>query len=242
MSKITSILFLLVSYACFSQNVKLIHGKISYQDSYQKNIDVINFSTRKLTQTNTLGEFTLEAKVGDALIFMSENFADQKYILKQEDFDKSILIIKLVEKPIPLEEVEIAQVKAIKVAGVSYNDVKIAKIEKDATRPKVNDVYTGEMINGVDFIQLGKMVGKLFKSKKPKIEKTAETLSFKDYAKTNFNDSFFTKTLKLQPADTYRFLEYCQSDPESKTVIEKNDELAMLEFLLVKKSQFDKLK
>jgi hypothetical protein len=243
MKRILLLFLCLFSYATgFSQSEKLIHGKVSYQDNYQKDIDVINFNTKKLTRTNTAGEFSIEAKVGDALIFMSENFADQKHVLTQEDFDKNVVTIKVVEKPIPLKEVEITQVKAIRLAGISYNEAKIAKIEKDATRPKNKDVYTGEIENGVDFIQVGKLIGKLFKSKKPKTEKPVATLPFKEYAKANFNESFFTKTLKLQPAETSRFLEYCQADPQSKTVIEKNDELTMLEFLLAKKTEFDKLK
>ena len=118
----------------------------------------------------------------------------------------------------------------------------MAKIEKAQSRPKNNDVYTGEIVNGVDFVQIGKMIGKLFKSKNPKVKKTEATLPFTEYAKANFNESFFSKTLKLQPGETSRFLEYCQADPKSKTAIESNDELTMLEFLLAKKSEFDKLK
>ncbi|WP_333599230.1 hypothetical protein [Flavobacterium sp.] len=242
MSKITSIVLLFLSCVCFSQNAKVIHGKVSYQDSYQKNIDVINFTTKKITQTNTLGEFDIEAKINDVLIFMSENFADQKYTLTAKDFQKKTLFIKLIDKPIPLEEVEINQVKAIKIESVSYNDLKMAKIQKDAARPKNKDVYTGEIENGVDFIQIGKMVGKLFKSKNPKSKKAEETMNFKEYAKTNFNESFFSKTLKLKPDETPRFLDYCEADSKSKTAIEKNDELAILEFLLTKKSEFDTLK
>ena len=220
---------------------QVISGKVSYQDTFQKNIDVINFTTKKITQTNALGAFSIEAKVGDELIFMSDNFADQKYKLTSEDFQKKILIITLVEKPIPLEEVEIQQVKQIKIAAVAYNDIKMTKIQKEAARPK-SDVYTGEMINGVDFIQLGKMLGKLFKSKNPKSKVKEEPMAFKDYALTNFNPSFFSKTLKLKPEETSRFLDYCQTDSKSKTAIESNDELAILEFLLLKKGEFDKLK
>lgn len=241
MSKITSILFLFISCLGFSQNEQLVSGKVSYQNSYQKNIDVINFTTKKATHTNDLGAFTIEAKLNDILIFMSEDFVDQKYKLTQEDFEKKILVITLIEKPIPLEEVEITQVKAIKLASVSYSDAKIAKIQKDAAKPKVLDVYTGEMVNGVDFIQIGKMIGKLFKSNKPKEVKT-EPIGFKEYAKANFNESFFSKTLKLKPDETQRFLEYCEADPQSKTSIASNDELTMLEFLLTKKAGFDKLK
>ncbi len=232
---------LLTCFLSFSQKEKTIHGKVSFQDTYQKNIDVINFTTRKMTQTNDRGEFLIDAKIDDVLIFMSNNFLDQKYKLTAEDFEKKTILIKLVEKPIPLDEVEITQVKAIRVAGVSYNDAKMTKIEKDAAKPKVENVYTGEMINGVDFIQLGKMVGSLFKRNKPK-EMKQEPVAFKEYAKANFKETFLTKTLKVEPADTSRFIDFCDADPNSKTVVAKDDELAILQFLLAKKTEFDKLK
>lgn len=241
MSKFTLVTFLFLSYLSYSQTSRLIYGKVSYQNTYQKNIDIINFNTKYQTQTNNAGNFTIEAKTGDVIIFMSESFADQKYKLTAEDFDKGTLTIALIENPIPLEEVEIAQVKALKMAKVTYNDLKMTKIQKDAARPKNRDVYTGEIENGVDFIQIGKMIGKLFKSKKQK-NTTDPTLPFKDYAKANFNESFFTKTLKINPDETSRFIEFCQADSKSKSVIETNDELAILEFLMVKKGEFDKLK
>ncbi len=84
------------------------------------------------------------------------------------------------------------------------------------------------------------MIGKLFKGKKPTAT-TAPTVSFKDYAKANFNESFFTKTLKLQPGQTTRFLDYCEADPQSKTAMASNDELTLLQFMMAKKAAFDKL-
>jgi N utilization substance protein A len=44
MSKFTTLLFLLISYISFSQTEQLISGKVSYQETFQKNIDVINFT------------------------------------------------------------------------------------------------------------------------------------------------------------------------------------------------------
>ncbi|MEO5775936.1 MAG: hypothetical protein ABIQ27_03470 [Flavobacterium sp.] len=241
MTKIAAILFLLFSYVGFSQTEKLVHGKVSYQDNYQKNIDVINFTTKKFTKTNTLGEFTIEAKVNDILIFMSDNFVDQKHILTSDDFKKSNIVITLVEKPIPLEEVEITQIKAIKIAATSYNGRKLAEIENQQAHPVNKDVYTGEIVNGMDFIQIGKMIGKLFKSKNPKPKAPEEKITFKEYAKANFDETFFSKTLELKNEEVPRFIDYCDADPQSKTVIEK-DELAILEFLLTKKAEFKKLK
>lgn len=240
MSKFTLSFFLFLSFATYSQSSKLIQGKVNYQGSYQKNIDVINFTTKKTTQTNTSGEFQIEAKINDVLVLMSENFADQKYKLTLEDFEKDILKINLTEKPIALEEVEIEHVEPIKRLTVSYEDIKTVQINKDAERPKNKDIYTGEIVNAMDFIEIGKMIGKLFKNKKPKT-KIEPTVTFKEYALTNFNETFFITTLKLKPDETSRFLEYCQADPNSKLVIETNDELAILEFLMKKKIDFDKL-
>lgn len=239
MTKIISILFLLLSCTCFSQ--KMIHGKVSYQDSYQKSVDVINFTTKKITQTNSLGEFDIEAKVDDVLVFMSENFADQKYTLTAKDFEKSILLIKLIEKPIPLKEVEIRQIKTIKIEATSYNGIKMAELERQQSNPVNKDIYTGEIPLGMDFVQIGKMVGKLFKSKNPKPKAPEEKITFKEYAKANFEESFFSKTLELKKEEIPEFLNYCEANPQSKTIIEK-DELAILEFLLTNKTEFKKLK
>lgn len=240
MTKISTFFFLLFSCTCLSQTTKLIRGQVSYQGSYQQNIEVINYNTKKMTRTNTLGQFEIEAKVGDVLVLLSSHFTDQKYTLSAEDFDKGSVFIKLSENPIPLKEIEILQVKAIKLESVSYNELKMTQIEKQSNAPKVQGVYTGEIENGIDFIQIGKMIGKLFKDK-PKEEKQ-EAIPFKLYAKSNFNESFFSNTLKVKPEDTGRFLAYCEADPKSKTVTEKNDELAILEFLLTKKAEFDQLK
>lgn len=242
MSKFTLVTFLFLSYLSYSQTSRLIYGKVSYLDSYQRNVEIINFTTKKITQTNSVGEFQIEAKINDVLVLLSDNFADQKYKLTQEDFEKEVVSIKLIEKPIALEEVDIERVNAIKSIDVTYNNLKMTKIQKDAARPKVDGVYTGEMVNAMDFVQIGKMIGKLFKGKNSKKNAKEEPMGFKEYALTNFNPSFFSKTLKLKPEETSRFLEYCESDPKSKTAIERNDELTVLEFLLYKKTAFDKLK
>lgn len=234
-------LCLLSAVKSTAQNEKLLRGKVSYQNTYQKDIDIVNYNTKYATQTNSSGNFTILAKAGDVLIFMSDSFIDQKYKLTPEDIEKGLVTITLSEKPIPLNEVEIAKVKSLKMAAVSYNDLKIAKIQKDAERPKNTDIYTGEIVNGMDFIQIGKMIGKLFKSDKSKTT-IPEQLGFKDYAKANFNDSFFSKTLKVAPDDLGRFLEYCESDAASKNAVASNDELTILEFLINKKAEFDKLK
>lgn len=241
MYKLTLTLFLLLSFASYAQNSKLIKGKVNYMGSYQKNIEIINFTSKKMTTSTVTGEFQIEVKIDDVLVLLSETFADQKYKITTEDLEKNIVVINLVEKPIPLDEVEITQVQEIKGISVSYNDLKMTKIQKDAERPKNNDVYTGELINGVDFVQIGKMIGKLFKSKKPKA-KTAPKVTFKEYAITNFNETFFIKTLKLKPEETGRFLDYCEADPNSKTIIDSTDELFILEFLMKKKSAFDALR
>lgn len=227
--------------AAESNVAKLIYGKVSFQDSYQKNVDVINYTTKRVTQTSELGEFMIEAKINDVLVFMSDAFADQKYTVTEEDYKKGTVTIKLTENPILLKEIEITQLKAIK-AEMSQTDIKTARIQKDARTPRNKEIYTGEIENGVDFVMIGKMIGKLFKNKNKEARKAEPTISFTDYAKENFDQSFFVNTLKIKPSETGRFLQYCEADPKSKDVIKTNDELEILEFLMVKKTEFEKLK
>lgn len=241
--KLLLLLLLSLSFFCFSQTEKLISGKVSCQGDFIKGVDVINFNSKKNTTTTEFGDFFLIAKANDVLVFISEAYLDKQIIVTQNEIDKNNLVISLIKKPIELKEVEITKTMSLKV-DANYNDFNSIKLEKQQARPTNGSVYTGEIVNGMDFVEIGKMIGRLFKSKAPKSKpkKKQEKIEFKDYAKSNFNESFFSKTLALTPDEIHRFLEYCEADPNSKTIIEKNDELSILEFLLTKKEAFKKLK
>ena len=234
--------FLITFLNCFSQKPKLMYGKVVCNEMPIEKKDVVNLNSKKSSTTDSQGNFTIEVSLDDVLFVLSKDYYDRKITITSADLSKEKWTIALSKKPVELEEIEIERVNTPKGLDVSYNDMKMAKIQKDAERPKNRDVYTGEIENGVDFVQIAKMIGKLFKKKKPKNDASESTLSFKEYALANFYESFYTETLKLEPSEIFRFLDYCQADPNSILVIKANDELKVLEFLILKKEGFDKLK
>jgi hypothetical protein len=241
---ITYILFLLFTLFGFSQNRIVLHGRVLWQDNPINNVDVINFTTKKIAVTNETGDFYIDAKVSDQLILISKDFIDQKLTLSQSDFNNTLITIKLEEKPIELDEVKIrAQEKFVNIA--TYEDLNAIKIAKENSGLKPIGVYTGELTNSTDFVQIGRMIakgiGKLFKGNKEKTKKKMKNIDFQEYAKSNFSEEFYTKTLELKPEEIALFLNFCEADSKSKEIIESEDEFTIMDFLVSKKEAFLKI-
>jgi hypothetical protein len=240
----TYIFFFLFTLYGFSQKRITIKGGVSSLETPIKNADIINFTTKKITVTNENGDFYIDAKVNDELFIITKDFIDQKIILSQIDFEKKLIIIILEKKPIELDEVKIDKPKAINLK-LTYNDMATLKIAKENSRPKPIGVYTGEITNGADFVQIGKMIGKgigkLLKGDKKKTKKVIKNIDFKEYAKSNFSEEFYTKTLELKPDEIALFLNFCEADSKSKEIIESEDEFTIMDFLVSKKEAFLKI-
>ena len=225
-------------------------------------IDVVNLNSKKSSTTDSQGNFSIEAKVGDELFVLSnesftktfdiafykvktfEPFPPSKVILKgsplyKEDFKIEKLIINLSKKPIELEEVTINKVEKISIK-VSPEEIRMAKIAKFENSPKVLGVYTGEMPYGVDFVGLYK---KIFKSNKKKDkEETPKFASFKEYALSIFDlKEFFYIKLNLKPEELDLFMAYCENGITYREIMKNGNPLETMGFLISKNEEFKKL-
>lgn len=195
-------------------------------------------TTKKVATTDHNGFFTIWAKVNDELYIISKEYIDRKIVVTQNDFETNNLIIHLSKKPIELEEVKIIK-NPLAGYKVSQGEMDLIKLEKQLSRPVNSSVYTGEIANGIDFIRIGKGIAKLFKNKDIKPPKPQ--IVFKDYVKDNFQEDFYIKTLELKPDEIFRFLEFCEADPKAKTIVNSDNKMAVMEFLLTKNKAFKKL-
>ncbi len=232
--------FLLFTFLnCFSQTEKPIHGKVLFNEMPLEKIDIVNLNSKKSSTTDTQGNFSIEAKVNDVLFVLSKEYYDIKITLTKDDFKLEKLIINLSKKPIELDEVTVNRVEKISVK-VSPEEIRMSKIAKFENGPKVLGVYTGEMPYGVDFVGLFK---KIFKSKKKKDSiKTSRFISFKEYSFSKINTvDFIYKKLGIKRDELDLFMAFCESDPNYKAVMEREDTLETMEFLTAKSELFKKL-
>ena len=225
----------------FSQTEKLIHGKVLSGELFLKNIDIVNINSKKSVTTDSNGGFIILAKVDDELFILSKEYIDVKITLTQKEFDKNNLVIILEKKPIEIEEVKVQN--KIKLRPIiTQADLDAIKLAKQESSPKVPNVYTGEIENGMDFIRLGKDIMGLFKNKdKVKSKKSLPPIEFKDYIHSAFNEDFFSKKLKLNPDEIDLFLSFCEVDAKAKTIVEHQDEFETMDFLISKKEDFKRL-
>ncbi len=240
--KLLLLLFACTSPFIYSQNHKLLRGKVMSDNFLLQNVDVINKNTQTGTRTNEKGEFILSANVNDSILFYVKDYNLKGIKLTLENLETNNIIVRIDKTPEELKEVIIHRVDiAWKFdEKLERQKRKEAEILKKAKALKVQGVNNGTIENGMDFVEIGrKLFGGLFKGKK---EKAVNLKEFTEVAKTSFDEKFYTETLKLKKEEIDPFLTFCNFDPESKnTLSENSNDLILMDFLYKKSIEFKKI-
>lgn len=119
---------LLFSYSicstAFAQG-KIIYGKITNETDIE-GIHILNASSRYNTTTDENGNFSIQVKISDTLVFSSVSFIPQKVSITKSDFEKGMLSITLTEMINELSEVVLGP----NLSGNLNTDLQNIKTEK----------------------------------------------------------------------------------------------------------------
>ena len=222
-------LFLLYQFG-FSQTEKLIQAKVVCENFPLQGIEVLNLASKRTTISDSNGKFSILAKAKDTLMFVSKNYEYKRFLLKKEDLESNNLIISLTRKPEQLDEIVIISKVSFPKIKFDKNIANQLKLEKESNNPKPIGVYDGTIPNG-----LGMTIN--LSSGRKKIHQ----IEFKELIKKSYNDSFYIETWELKPEEIGLFIEFCDADPKSKTVLENTNPLRLMDFLLSKKIEFKKM-
>ena len=223
------IVFFVFQYG-FTQTERFIQAKVFCEDFPLQGIEVLNLASKKTTITDSNGKFSILAKAKDTLMFVSKNYEYKKILLTKEDLKNNNLIISLNRKAEQLEEVVVFSIKKIPKIKFDKNIASQLTIEKAAKNPKPYGVYDGTIENGMGMtINL------------PSGRKKIHEIEFKELMKKSYNDRFYIETLKLKPEEIGLFIEFCDADPKSKTVLKNSNPLKSMDFLMSKKIEFEKM-
>lgn len=238
-TKLPVIFLFLVFHFGFSQTEKIIQGKVLYDEFPLQGIEIVNLVTEKSFITDTNGRFSISAKEEDMLVFISEKYDYKRVFLDKEFLDKNNFTIVLTRKPEQLEEVVVTKASLNSKGLFSQEVADEINLEKGKYRNR--KVYDGTIENGADLMRIGGMILDLFIKKKENNKEVISKIEFKELVKTDYPETFFIKTLKLKPEEVSLFLEFCDADSKSKTVLENNNPLKLMDFLITKKIEFKKL-
>ncbi|WP_396151814.1 carboxypeptidase-like regulatory domain-containing protein [Flavobacterium sp.] len=260
-NKLLILLFVITAQISFAQlgSREIIKGQIISEATAIDNVTVFNVSSNKGAVTDKLGFFTMYARPSDTLVFSSVIFKSKKLVLNENDFKVIVLKIKLEEFINELDEVIVTpstlsgdlekDAKNIKVTDKqsAFNGKEIAdmQMEKDFQSTQFNTAMPSDLSipYGMDFVKIGKMVGKLFGKEKSK-EKPVVFTSDKNFqaaVKDKFTYHFFTETLELKHDEIGLFLNYCDADPNVRKLLATNKEIDLIDFLISKSKEYKNL-
>ncbi len=181
---------------------KKINGKVTADCSDLEGIYIINLHSEKATVTERGGYFSINASVGDTLVFSSVQFKALKVSLKEQDFAKELLFVKMETLVRLLDEVKINEYKNINAVSLGIIPANVKRYT-----PAKRKLYTATSGGGILPIDpvLNWISGRTAMLKKEvEVEKKESLL---DKILDLFGDKYFTETLKI-PEDYIKGFQY----------------------------------
>jgi hypothetical protein len=251
------LIFPLSSQGQFVQR-EVIKGQIISESHIDENVTVFNISSNKGAVSDQLGYFSIYARPKDTLVFSSVVFKSKYLVLDETDFKVIIVKVKLEESINELEEVVVTPKTLSGILEKDSKNLKVTDLKEEIDKENVinmqveGDRYTslknstmpndGTIMYGMDFIEIGKMIGKIFKKDKSENKvKFTSNKNFQEAVRDKFTYHFFTETLGLKKDEIGLFLSFCDTDPSVKNLLEVNKEIDLIDYLISKSKEYKNL-
>ena len=232
---------------------QVLHGKVVADTLKVDNLTVLNASSNISALTDESGSFTLYARPNDTLYFSSITFHSIQMVLKESDFIRSPLIVKLNVQVTVLDEVVITPLsgdlekdsKDTKTLGMSFAGLgglepkyPVSQAPKNTAMPT-----TESSLKGVDFLKIYRMIFKKKSAKKDKgeIYGSGTPVSFNENVKGRFTHHFFTQTLKIPHTEIGLFLDFCDKGDDTRRLLLPENEFELTDYLIAKSEEYLKM-
>jgi len=222
-------LFLSLQFA-YNQDRELIQGKVIYRNINVVAANVINNTSQNTTITDDLGEFQIYAREGDEIIFSSVQYIIRTVRITNEIIKNKRLTVQINERIRELDEVVITPDNTEKFLDLKEEEFKgFDYIADKSTRVQNNLTETRQLKNGVDFVNIFKLLKTIIDSKS---EEEKESLLASEVIPYLFEDDFFTESLLLASSQIVDFLIYIDSRPNSVDILLEKNQFLLIDFLL----------
>ncbi len=228
-----------------------IKGDIVAPDGQDaEGVVIMNTNTGRATISNEDGKFTLEAGINDELVLQSLQFSKVRILVDYGIITTKGITVTLSDTITQLREVV---VRPYDLSGNVVADVNVIPTQKQVM-PKVNvativmedrlyDRYSPvdnvamddeQWRYGLNFVNIFRaLVGK----------KNSSDKNFKETAsaeiKAMYDDDFFSRTLKIKPAEIESFIDYTLDNGLDKQMLNPGNELDLISFLLDQSRAFN---
>jgi len=242
MSRLLAFLFFLATTLSFGQNDyrTWLRGKVLYQDSSVIAANILNTNSKKATITDDNGEYAIEVKLGDELIFTSLQYEIRAVIISKEILQRNRLVVDVREKITVLDEVVVSPTRPEAFLDLQEEEFKkVDYLDDKSTRIENEILRKNELYNGVDFVNIFKLMYKALR-KKDSDDGGGSTYAPSDVIRQIYPDAFFTEELNVSPDQIGLFLEFVDDRLEAKDLLKKENEFQLMDFLIKQSEKFAK--
>ncbi|MEC7877151.1 MAG: carboxypeptidase-like regulatory domain-containing protein [Bacteroidota bacterium] len=233
----------LFSFLSFGQNDyrTWIKGKVLYKNVNVEGANVINNSSQRATTTNNEGEFEIEVKLNDKILFSSVQYQIREIIITKEILQRNRIVVDVNEKVTALDEVVVTPENKEKFLDLKEEEFKRFDYSSDKSTRVVNVINEqGKLRDGLNFVNLYKLIANTI-NKKSNEESSSFNYSPSDLIREVYDDVFFIESLGIRKDKINEFLIYCDENFPSKILLKKDKEFELIDFLVKQSKKFNKI-
>lgn len=216
-----------------------LRGKVLYQDSNVVAANVLNTTSENATITDENGNFAIEVKLNDELIFSSVQYEIRAIVITKEILQRNRLVVDVREKITQLDEVVISPNRPEAFLNVKEEEFKQFDYTADkSTRVENELMRQNQLYNGVDFVNIFKL---LYKTLRPEQSEEQEfSFAPSEVIRQIYPEVFFTSQLNIDPDEIDLFLQYCDNRIDTKDLLKRENEFQLMDFLIKQSEKFHK--
>lgn len=218
------VFFLLISTITWSQNVRVLKGKVVADSKDLLGINIRNLSSKREALSSEEGFFSITAKPGDTLLFTAVQLKSKKTVVEKEDFDYLPFVVKMELMVTQLKEVVIKESVSAESLGIVPKGMK-------TYTPAERRLYTATTGSGfvsVDAI-INAISGRTSMIKKEIVVEKHQTAQRK--LGNMFDEDFLIKEFNIQKEYIDGFIVYASENPKVKQALKEKNK-TLVTFLL----------
>jgi hypothetical protein len=202
-NKFLATALMLLPFAIFGQSGELVRFRVVADSVSVAGINVVNLVNEKSAITDGAGNFTVLVKPDDLLVLQSSRFEYKRKLVDEDDFKNQPVIIKMIPKPVELDEV------LVKKKSAPDDLIKRHTDHRDYT-PAERKLYTAT--TGPVDILVNAISGRTKMLKKQLDVEMKERLLAR--LEIQYDDAFYTETLKIPAEYIKGFQHYVIEDAQ----------------------------
>ena len=242
MRVLLTLFILFSSNLSFSQNDyrTWIRGKVLYKNVNVSSANVVNNTSQMATTTNDEGEFEIEVKLNDKLIFSSVQYQIRELSITKEILQKNRIVIDVNEKVTELDQVVVTPENQEKFLDLKEEEFKRFDYTFDKSTRVTNVINEqGKLKDGLNFVNLYRLISNSLKNDSSQNDKSFK-YNQSDLLRELYDDLFFTQNLMIPNDKINEFLLYCDDNFPDRILLQKDNEFELIDFLVKQSKKFVK--